>query len=198
MIPGAAAAQRPICLPVSPTEAVQTICKPFSLYSAVRLLSDFTVDQLFKTAPPPFRKEFAEFVQAIAADNLTANPSLQKFLRAMPPLQFSQLDRSSGTLLADSIDEIPVFEERLVFGDARPTVSLRIPRQIAGGYWRGPDVLQIALWENRRPRVRIAPDNLEAIEVELECISIAPDAAILRFAPSTVPPLVIRFVDCLK
>jgi hypothetical protein len=189
-------AQLPICAPLGPDELVQAACAPYSLYPAVRLLADFTVDHLFKPAPPPIQRTLLEAGQLFAAKQIADNPPLQSFLENLAPLRFSQLDRTTGTLIADFNANKREFQGRLVGVEGEPTLSLRVPAILQGGYWRGPDVLQIAFWEKERIAVRLAPNGGLAFDGEVECLVLSPDGLLLRFAPEPRTPLLLELREC--
>jgi len=191
-----AEAQRPVCAPVGPDEKVKTTCLPFSLFPVVDFLADFTVDQLFKPAPPPIRRDVLEAVQLLAGKPVSDNPELQQFLAALSPLHFTQLDRTTGSVLADFEGDKRELKTRLEGLPGSPTLILRAPLHLQGGYWRGPDVLQVAFWDKGRFALRMAVENGPALEGEVECVALSPDGVLVRFAPATTPPLLALFREC--
>jgi len=189
-------AQRPICAPPGPDERVHAICTPFSLFPAVRFLADFTVDQLFKPAPPPFTRSLLEFGQLFAVKEIAASPPLKDFLAVLAPLRFAQLDRTTGTVFADFDAGRKEFDGELAGVAGQPAMTLRLPRHLQGGYWRGPDVLQVAFWEHGRMGVRITHEGGRVFEGEVECAALSPDGLLVRFEPAVMPPLLVQFREC--
>ena len=193
---GTAHAQLPVCAALGPDERVQVVCAPFSLFPAVRFLADFTVDQLFKPAPPPIQRTLLEAGQLFAAKAIGDNPDLESFLAALAPLRFTQLDRTTGSLLAVFDQDQREFEGRLEGVEGEPTLTLHLPRSLQGGYWRGPDVLQIALWEKQRIALRIAREGGGVFEGDVDCLALSADGLLVRFSPSTTAPLLVLFREC--
>jgi len=189
-------AQHPVCAPLAPGEAVHAVCAPFSLYAAVRLTADFTVDHLFKPSPPTIQRSVLEASQHFAAKQIADNPALKSFLAALVPLRFSQLDRTTGTVQADFSTNPREFEGRLAGVEGEPTLALRLPATLQGGYWRAPDVLQIAFWEQGRVAIRTDHGGGRVVEGEVECVALSPNYLLARFAPATTPPLLVRFREC--
>lgn len=190
-------AQMSVCAALRRDEYVQRVCAPiFSVLPAVRFLDDFTVDHLFKPAPPLIERSILETSRIFATKEIDDNPALKSFLGALAPLRFSQLDRTTGTLQADFDGNQRQFEGLLAGVEARPTLTLRLPRRLDSGYWRGPDVLEIVFWERSRIAVRVDPGGGRVFEGEVECLSLSPDGLLMRFTPATTPPLLVSFGEC--
>lgn len=192
----AARAQRPVCAPLGPAEAVQPVCAPFSLFPAVRFVADFTVDHLFKPAPPAVQRTVLETGQLFAAKQIGDNPALQSFLAALAPVRFLQLDRTTGTVLADFHSSPREFEGPVAGVEDEATLTLRMPGKLQGGYWRAPDVLQIAFWEHARVALHIAYSGRRVFDAEVECVALSPDGLLVRFTPSQLAPVLVRFREC--
>lgn len=193
-----ACAQRQVCAPPATGENVVGVCQPFALFPVVRFLADFSVDHHFKPAPPPFERSLLQLLQPFAAKELLDNDALRVFLAALAPLRFVQLDRSTGTVFADFAETARSFEGSLERSDGPVSVSLELPASLQGGYWRGPDLLQLAFWEKHRLRFRLGAAAGRSVEAEVECVSLSPDGLLLRFAPATTPPLLLFLRECPK
>jgi hypothetical protein len=186
-------AQQPVCDPVAAGEPVVTVCRSASLFPAVRFLADFTVDQLFKPAPPAFERT-ALGIADVFVPRETSDKSLRKILGALAPIRFLQLDRTTGSLVADWTDGEHEARTKLsgMFGEL--SVTLRLPNVLEGGYWRGPDVLQIALW--KRIGVHVDSTDGTTFDSDVSCLSLSPEQLVVRFAAAGVPPLVVQFREC--
>lgn len=198
LVATSAHAQRAVCAPVAPDEQVQTACMPFSLFPSVRFLADFTVDQLFKPAPPPFQRTLLEVSSLFVGKTIADNPELKRFLGALAPIRFTQFDRTTGSVLADFEDNKREFQSRLEGLEGSPQLTVLVPRQLQGGYWRGPDVLQIAFWDNGRIAIRVTGTSGPDFVGDVRCLSLTPDGLLVRFAGSTTPPLLAMFRECPK
>ncbi|HEY2773500.1 MAG TPA: hypothetical protein VGK20_05555 [Candidatus Binatia bacterium] len=197
-------AQRPVCASLAPGERATISCRPFSLSPVVRFLADFSVDQLFKPTPPAFQRTALEMAPLFAAKEVSDDAALQKLLSSLPPLRFSQIDRSTGTVLAELGDSATNADLVLDKIDRAPRLAVRLPRVIAGGYWRGPDVLQIAFWENKRVGMTLSfaggtvggAAGGVAAGGDVDCVALSPEGLLVRFAPASVAPLLVLFRDC--
>jgi hypothetical protein len=189
-------AQRPVCAPVGAEERVQPFCAPLSLYAAVRFLSEFTVDHHFKPAPPAIQRSALDTTRFVIGKQLADNPALETFLRGLEPLRFIQLDRSTGTLVSDFGKNERRFQGSLKGVEGEPALTVRMPASLQGGYWRAPDVLQIAFWQNQRFAVRMDYGNGRAFDAEVECIALSPDGLLARFASPGAAPLLLQFREC--
>lgn len=189
-------AQRPVCAPLGPGERVQPVCAPLSVYGALRFLADFTVDHHFKPAPPAIQRSAVEASQPVIGHLLRDNAGLKDFLAGLAPLRFIQLDRSTGSVLADFAAGPREFAGELSSVEGKPKVTLRLPATLQGGYWRAPDVLQIAFWNEQRLAVRAEYGSGRAFDAEVECIALSPDELLVRFDPPDQAPLLVKFREC--
>lgn len=191
----AALAQRPVCEGLGPAEPVRVACRPFALFPTVRFLADFTVDHHFKPAPPPVLRHLLDFALVIDSKAVSEFSELGAFLGRLPPLQFTQLDRTTGTVLAD-FEKAERSFHAAVEGSGE-SLALTVPPHVQGGYWRGPDVLQIAFWERGRFAVRLTSPGQEEFAAEIGCVSLTPDGLLVRFEPASLPPLLLTFRECI-
>ncbi|MFN2375931.1 MAG: hypothetical protein ABR538_05295 [Candidatus Binatia bacterium] len=189
-----ARAQRPVCADLAQGEAVQVACRPFTLFAVVRFLSDFTVDHLFKPSPPPVQRSVMEAVQVFGSKEIIDNPALKEFLSGLAPLRFTQLDRTTGAVLADFTKSPREFRATLEGTGAE--LALTLPAVAQGGYWRAPDVLQVAFWEKGRFGFSLTSKDRPAMAAEIGCLSLTPDGLLLRFEPASIPPLLVLFREC--
>ncbi len=192
-----ARAQQPICPPLAPGEAVLTSCRPLSSAPAIRLLADFTVDHLLKPAPPAFGRGALELAQPFVGKELRDNPDLTAFLNALPSVRFTQLDRGTGTLAADFSGARREFQSPMQGVSGEPTLAIRFPEHLEGGYWRAPDALQVAFWEGKRIDARLVAADGTTREVTLQCLALGPDGLLLRMGPDGSPPIFLAFRDCI-
>jgi hypothetical protein len=188
-------AQLPVCPAVAPGERVQLSCKPFSLLSVGRFLADFSVDQLFKPSPPPFRRTILEAAQLFVPKELSDSPALLAWTAALAPLRFTQLDRTTGTVQADYSKSDRDFEETVAGFGSEVRLTLRMPERLQGGYWRAPDVLQITFWERQRAAFVVESPAGSRVEAELECVSLTPDGLLLRLSGG-LPPILVLVREC--
>lgn len=191
-----ALAQLPVCRPLGADEDVVVSCRPFSLFPTARFLADLSIDQLFKPAPPPVGRSVLEMVQLFAGKEVLDHPDWKKFAGALPPVRFQQLDRTTGTVLGDFADATPELSAPLDKVEGSPTLTVSLPAVLQGGYWRGPDALQVAFWEKQRAAVKLAWPGGRSFQGEIDCVSMTPDGVLIRFAPASTPPLLMLFRDC--
>lgn len=192
----ASQAQRPVCAPVAPGEPVITVCRSFSLYPVVRFLSDFTVDHLFKPAPPPFARSLVDAARLISSKEIADHERVEKLLAELSPILFTRLDRTTGSVVADWKASARELITTLDAADEKPSLAVRLPELVRGGYWRGPDVLQIAFWEGNSIAVEVATGGT-TFGGDVECLSLSPDTLLLRFRSAASPPLSIQLRECL-
>jgi hypothetical protein len=191
-----AQAQVPICRSLGADEKVVVSCRPFSLFPTARFLADFSVDQLFKPAPPPLTRTILDLVQLFEGKEIVDNPDWKTFAAALPPVRFQQLDRTTGTVVGDFGDSTRDLAAPLEKVDGNPTLTVKVPPVLQGGYWRGPDALQMAFWEKQRIAVKLAWRDGPSFEGEIDCVSMTPDGVLIRFTPATTPPVLMLFRDC--
>jgi hypothetical protein len=188
-------AQQPVCRPVAAGEAVRVAYSAASLEPVARLLADFAIDHLLKPSPPDFERTMPQVARPFVAQQLIDNPALAGFLRGLSPLHFTQLDRTTGTVIADLRKDTREYRAPLDGVPGSPTLSLRLPERLEGGYWRGPDVLQVAFWERKRAQGRLEWTGGPAVEGELECLSLTSSGLLVRFAAAGTPALLVKFEE---
>lgn len=192
-----ARAQRPVCEPLATAEKVHEVCSPFSHLPALRFLADFTVDHLFKPSPPSFSRGILDLGNLVAARSISEDPALAGFLGDLSPIRFSQLDRATGTLLAEFEANSLDFAGPATGLSGDPTLTVDLPPLLRGGYWRGPDVLQMVFWEGNRVNFAFTTAGHPVLKAAIACLSLSPDGLLVRFVNEQTPPLLVRFRDCL-
>ena len=85
--------------------------------------------------------------------------------------------------------------DALGFGEA-VVLELRFPEALDGGYWRGPDALQIAFWEKYRLGLRVLRRGAEVAAGDVACLALSPDGIMVRFADASATPFFLRIRDC--
>jgi hypothetical protein len=108
---------------------------------------------------------------------------------------FAKIDTATGTL-DFAVDEV----RRNFVGDidtgTKPVhVSWELPARVNGGYWRTPDVLQVAFWQGKRPRMRLAVAGGE-LAAEIECLDVSADGVRIVASGVDTPDILIRFDQC--
>jgi len=194
--PTIASAQHPVCAGPAAGEVLRTSCRSWAAASVLRFLDDFTVDHLLKPAPPPFERTWPQFLAPFASKNLTEKDGFRALARSLEPLRFTQLDRTTGTVISDlAAAPRQVDVESEGFGEL---VSLRLtfPEVLEGGYWRGPDVLQIAFWQKHRLGIRVDLGGNPVVQGEIACLILSPDGLLLRFAEEGSAPVFLQLRDC--
>jgi hypothetical protein len=192
----ASAADFPVCPPPAAGEAVRSACRPWDAAAVVKILDDLTIDHLFKRELPGFERTWTQLVTPLQSKNLVESEAFQKLARDLEPLRFTQLDRTTGTLsshLASAPRQADV--DALGFGEA-VRLHVRFPETLDGGYWRGPDALQVAFWEKYRLALTVTRGDTVLAGGEVACLSLSPDGMFVRFAGKESAPLFVRVRDC--
>jgi len=194
---GPAAAQNPVCAAPAAGEVLRTSCRAWASASVVRLLDDFTVDHLLKPSLPSFERTWPQLVAAFASRSLSENDAFRALAKSLEPLRFTQLDRTTGTVscdLAASPRQVDV--ESVGFGGVPASLHLALPEVLEGGYWRGPDVVQIVFWQRHRLGMRVNLDGTAVAQGDVQCLSLSPDGLLVRFAEEGNAPVFIKIRDC--
>ncbi len=195
VLPRPAAAQFPVCAAPAAGEVFRTACRTWEAAGVLQLLDELTVDHLFKPEAPPFERTWTQLLAPFTSKNLVENEEFRARAMALAPLRFTQLDRTTGTVstdLASAPRELEI--ESRGFGDP-VQLRIRFPEALDGGYWRGPDVLQIAFWERNRLGLTVVHGGSEVVSGDVECVALSPDGVLVRFAGG-VAPLFLRTRDC--
>lgn len=193
---GTASAQRPVCAPPAPGEVLKTSCRSWAAETALRLLDDFTVDQLFKPGPASFERSWGQLLSAFASKDIPEDETFRAAVRSIEPLRFTPLDRTTGTVLSDlasSPRELRLQPES--FGGP-VSVDVTLPRLLEGGYWRSPDSIQVAFWKTSRIAIGVEFEGTEVVRGEVECVALSPDGLLVRFAEEQNPPVFLQLRDC--
>lgn len=188
-------AQQPVCRPVAAGEAVRVAYRAASLEPVGRMLADFAIDHLFKPSPPDFERTMPQVARPFVAQEMIDNPALATFLRGLSPLRFTQLDRTTGTVIGDFRKDSREYRAPMDGIEGSPTLTLRMPERLEGGYWRGPDVLQVAFWERKRAQARLEWSGGPVVDGELDCVSLTSTGLLLRFAAAGTPALLVKFEE---
>lgn len=192
----AGAADVPVCPPPAAGEVVRSACRTWDAAAVAKLLDQITVDHLFKRELPGFERTWMQIVGPLQSKNLVESEAFLKLARELEPLRFTQLDRTSGTVsahFASSVREADV--DALGFGDG-VKLHLSFPESLDGGYWRGPDALQVAFWEKYRLALRVERAGAVVAEGEVACLALSPDGIFVRFSGKESAALFIRVRDC--
>ncbi|HXC51676.1 MAG TPA: hypothetical protein VN634_12370 [Candidatus Limnocylindrales bacterium] len=191
-----AEAQQPICPQFVRGQQVAVVCRASYGFSVVRFAADFTVDHLLKPLPWSFERSLSQIAQAFAFKELRDNPELAKFLLAIAPIRFAQLDRTTGTVSAAFESNERAYSAPVSGVTGTPKFSLDLPERLEGGYWRAPDVVQIAFWQGKRMHVRLENADGNAIDGEIACVSMTPDGVSITFAQESTPAVFLMTRGC--
>jgi len=192
-------AQQPICAPPVPTQTYLDVChsSSFVVRDVTRLLSRFSVDHVFKLPPPAFSYSFKEFVSPLIADLLNRYEDLDAFISGLAAVQFTRLDYSTGTLSANLEDAPRSFSTELENDDdEKSRLALQLPILLEGGYWRAPDVVQMAFWNDHRPSFTFELDDGKVVEGDVKCISLSASNLKIDLENEDQPEIVISFGGC--
>lgn len=192
---GVAHAQLPVCPQPSPDQAYYTTCAPSGRFIAARLLFDLAVDHVMKPDTDQVRRHLGDLLRAsVSSEALEKNDVLRDYLDRLDVLKLAKIDTATGTLLLSVADESRRFAGTVDLGSAPVKLSWDLPERLAGGYWRTPNVLQIAFWEGQRARFRVELPSGE-LAAEVECVVISTDG--LRIVTSgDTPDILVRFEEC--
>jgi hypothetical protein len=190
------AAEPPVCAPPAAGEVFRTSCRNWDTGAVVQLLDELTVDHLFKPELPAFERTWLQLFAPFTSKNLVESEGFRKLAQGLEPLRFTQLDRTTGTVsasLAATPREADV--DALSFGEA-VRVHVRFPETLDGGYWRGPDTLQVAFWEKYRLGLRVTRGDAVVASGDVACLALSPDGLMVRFAEKDSVPFFLRIRDC--
>jgi hypothetical protein len=184
-----ARAQRPVCVAPGPTEPHHVFCLSDAYFPVVRLISDFTVDHLFKPAPPAFRRTFSDFLAPLAGYQMATHPELAGQLKALE-LKFTQLDRTTGVLVGDfaKLENASRAINGVWNENKLPlTLQVDVPARVEGGYWRSPDAVQLAFWKGKSPIIKVAADGQTTIGGAVDCLGFSSNGVHVRFRDGATP-----------
>lgn len=196
-LPNLASAQLPVCPAPALTEPYYSACNVGGRIATIRILSEFAVDQLFRTPTLPFvRRPFEVLRMFDAGWGIGDDHPLAGYLRQLNPIQFTRLDTATGNLRWDIAESNRSFTTTVEVQGRSYEVSWQLPAQIAGGYWRTPGVLQMALWEGQRPTIAVtSPDGFE-LRSEISCVALASESVRLVTTDTETPDVLIGFDPC--
>jgi hypothetical protein len=196
--PPLAYAQSPICAPPSPSETYLAVCKPgwVVVNNVTRLLSRLSVDHLFKPPPPPFSYSIGDLILPIVGGQLVADDDLRDFVEGLAPIDFTQLDKSTGTLSVNLEPAPRTFGAEFESDDQQSHLSLRLPIHLEGGYWRAPDVLQIAFWKDHRPGFTYAFGDGQLVEGDVACVSLSVENLKIDLEDEDQVGIIVFFGEC--
>jgi len=191
-------AQHPICAPPSPSQTYLAICKPglSSIQASAFFLTRFSVDHLFKPPQKTFSYTLVEFAAPFVGRQLAEDEDLYDAVRNLPAIKFARLDNSTGTLVAIFEESLRSLNGRFDDDDQQSRLSLELPARLEGGYWRAPDVLQMAFWTNHRPSIRFEFENRTVIESEISCISMSADSLKIDLVEDDQPGILVSLGSC--
>lgn len=192
-----ATAQQPVCPPPTADTLYYAACAPEGQLRVSRLLAEFSVDHLFKPKMFPFRRHPFDLLRLV--DPGWAVPDehpLVEYAHSLDPILFTRFDTSSGAVEWEVEEAERRFSTTVEIGDARYEVGWILPSHLAGGYWRTPAALQIALWQNQRPSIRIKTPSGVTVESEISCVAISyDDLRVVTTDPET-PDLILGLGRC--
>ncbi len=194
---GVASAQSPVCPQPSPEEAYYTACAPGGRLVVARMLFDLAIDHVLKSDFEPVKRRAGDVIRSLLTEEtLKKNSELRAYLDRLDPLKLTKLDTTTGMLQLAVPEESRRFTGALDLGTEAYRLSWQLPARLGGGYWRSPDVLQIAFWEGQRATFSLtAPSGVE-IEAEVECLVISTDGIRVVTADASVPDILVRFEEC--
>jgi len=191
-------AQQPVCAPPSPNLTYLSVCKPGPgvVHNVTRLLSAFTVDHLFKPPPPPVSYTIADLIRPVAGSQLMAHEDLSDYVDGLAAISFTRLDNSTGTLKADFEDTQRDFNEEFGSDNQAARLKIQLPVHLEGGYWRAPDVLQMAFWKDHRPGFTFEFADGHVVRSHITCVSLSPGGLKIDLADEEQPGVVVSFGSC--
>ncbi len=186
----------PVCPQPSAAQLYYQACVPGGRLGVMRLLFDLAVDQTMKADTDPIRRHVGDLLRAaVSEDTIDKNDALRDYLDHLPPLNLTKLDTATGTLQLNVADESRHFEGTIDTGTSSVNVSWDLPTRLSGGYWRTPNVLQIAFWQGQRARIRIGVPEHE-FSAEIECLVISGDGIRAITSGADTPHILVRFDEC--
>lgn len=174
----------------------RSACRPDLLFAATRFISDFTVDHLFKPAPPRFQRTAGELLAPFVGATVAANEELQNYAQSLAALSFTQLDTATGVFYADIENEDRQFVSDLPGSDEIESVRIELPERLEGGYWRTPGALELAFWKGKRIGFVVDPANGDSIQGEIECFSLSADALRIELSGEQTPGIIVHLSEC--
>lgn len=194
----ASQAQHPICAPPSPSQTYLAICMPglSSIQGSALILAQFSVDHLFKPPRISFSYTLAQFAAPFVGRQLVEDEDLYDAVRDLPAIKFARLDNSTGTLVAIFEESLRSLTGHFNDDDQQSRLSLELPARLEGGYWRAPDVLQMAFWTNHRPSIRFELENRTVIESEISCISMSAGSLKIDLVEDDQPGILVSLGSC--
>lgn len=194
---GPAHAQLPVCPQPLPEEAYYTACAPGGRILVAQLLLDLAIDHVMKPDLPPVRRRAGDLLRAVTSDEwMEKNGALRAYLDQLEPIKLTKLDTTTGTLLLVGADEARRFSGAIAVGDLPYDLTLQLPERLSGGYWRTPDVLQIAFWEGQRATLGITIPGGGQVEAAVECLVLSTDGIRMVTSGAATPDLLVRFDEC--
>jgi hypothetical protein len=194
---GDARAQLPVCPQPVPAQPYYTACAPGGRLVVARLLFDLAIDHLMKADSDPLRRRAGDLLRAVVSDEtIEKNEALRAYLDGLNVLTLTKLDTVTGMLQLNVADESRRFSEAINLGGDPYRLTLQLPARLSGGYWRTPDVLQIAFWEGQRARVGIAIAGGGQLEAEVDCIVISTDGIRVVTGGADTPDILVLFDAC--
>ena len=193
---GEANAQMPVCQQPTAAAPYYTACLPMGRVRVARLLGDFAIDHVMKAEGEVVQRRVGDLLRALVSkDVLKRNLALREYVDALEPLVFARIDTATGTL-DFAIDEARrSFAGDIDTGASPVHVSWDLPARLSGGYWRTPDVLQVAFWQGKRARMRLAAPGGE-LAAEIECLVVSADGVRIVTSGADTPDILIRFDEC--
>jgi hypothetical protein len=150
-----------------------------------------------KSDTDPVLRRPSDLLRMVASkDARDRNGALTTYVDKFESFAFTKLDTTTGNLALPVSDDLRYFEGTIDLGSDQIAVSWQLPNRVAGGYWRTPDVLQIAFWESHRPRLWIPIPNSGRTELIVECIVISTDSIRIVTGGSETPDVLVRFDGC--
>ena len=192
----AAHAQLPVCPQPAPDQPYYTACVPGGRLLAARVLLDLAVDHDFKADRDPVRRRAADVFRSLVTDEaFESNGDLRRYLDELEPIILTKLDTATGMLQLNVTDDARTFTGDVKVGDDARNVRLQLPARLSGGYWRTPDVFQVAFWEGQRATIGLLLPAGGEITAEIECLVVSTDG-IRAVTTGETPDLLVRFDDC--
>lgn len=190
-------AQLPVCPQPVPADAYYSTCIAGGRFAAARLLFDLAIDHVLKgDFDPVYRRPSDIFRTLAVGEAREKNAPLITFLDRLGMIALTKLDTTTGTLRLDVDGDAQRFDGAIHVGDPPTPFTLRLPDRLAGGYWRTPNVLQVAFWEGQRATLGIVVPGGKRVETEIECLVVSTDGIRVVTGGSGIPDLSVRFDEC--
>ncbi len=191
-----AVAQQPVCPPPSPSQLYYATCGLRVMMPVRRFLTEFAVDHLFKPASLPFERSPLDLVAPLAGSQFEADGDLSEQLGSLAPLRFTRLDKSTGTVDAAFGEGTRSFSAALEVPEGQHRLSFELPERLAGGYWRTPEVLQVAFWEGKRIAFVLELADGQRREGGISCLSLSSESLRLVTSDPIAPDFLLNFREC--